>query len=46
VLTGAKPYSAEQLKSQGLKPEQGQALATVWRQLHDEEARGRDRRRA
>lgn len=38
VLTGAKPYTAEQLKSAGLKPGQAQTLATTWRELHDDEA--------
>jgi pimeloyl-ACP methyl ester carboxylesterase len=38
VLTGARPYSAEQIKSAGLKPDQAPTLATVWRALHDDEA--------
>lgn len=38
VLTGAKPYTAEELKANGMTPDQGRQLATIWRQLHDDEA--------
>ena len=38
VLTGAKPYSADQLKSAHLTAAQGSTMGTTWKALHDDEA--------